>query len=130
EVNMGYTGSERFAPGNRFGFFPAAAVGWVISEENFFKKFKPWMNRLKLRYSDGLVGSDHANNRWLYISQYSTDPNGYLKEDPIANLVAQWEEAHKRDIGIEIGLFNDFAITVDLFDEKRNKMLISVDNTV
>src|SRR5690606_31975294 len=45
EVNMGYTGSERFAPGNRFGFFPAAAIGWVISEENFFKKFKPWVNR-------------------------------------------------------------------------------------
>src|SRR5690606_11233461 len=71
EVNIGYTGSERFAPGNRFGFFPSGAIGWVISEENFFKSAVPWVNRLKLRYSDGLVGSDYAANRWLYISQFS-----------------------------------------------------------
>ena len=63
EVNMGYTGSERFAPGNRFGFFPSGAVGWVVSEERFFEPLKPWFSKLKLRYSQGLVGSDYANNR-------------------------------------------------------------------
>ncbi|MBS5526476.1 MAG: SusC/RagA family TonB-linked outer membrane protein, partial [Alistipes sp.] len=60
EVNMGYTGSERFAPGNRFGFFPSGAVGWVVSEERFFEPLKPWFSKLKLRYSQGLVGSDYA----------------------------------------------------------------------
>jgi TonB-linked SusC/RagA family outer membrane protein len=126
ELNVGYTGSERFAPTNRFGFFPSAAVGWVISEEQFFKTAVPWMNKLKLRYSDGLVGSDYAKNRWLYTSSYFKDGRGYIREDLMANANAQWEQAHKRDIGVEIGLFkNTFTLSVDLFDEYRNKMLLA-----
>ncbi|NJO68705.1 MAG: hypothetical protein HC830_04990 [Bacteroidetes bacterium] len=68
EFNLGYTGSERFAPGNRYGLFPSAAIGWVVSEENFFKNNVQWIDKLKFRFSDGLVGSDKADNRWLYIS--------------------------------------------------------------
>jgi TonB-linked SusC/RagA family outer membrane protein len=129
EVNLGYTGSERFAPGNRFGFFPSGAVGWTISEEPFFKNAVPWMNKLKVRYSDGLVGSDYASSRWLYISEYYTSTVSsvpYLNEDKGANASAQWEEARKRDIGIEIGLLkNMFTFSVDLFDENRTKMLLT-----
>lgn len=126
EVNIGYTGSERFAPGNRYGFFPAGALGWVISEEPFFKKSVPWMNKLKVRYSDGLVGSDYASSRWLYKSDYYYDVNKYIREDKGANLSAQWEQARKRDIGIEIGVFkNLFTLGVDFFDEYRDKMLLS-----
>ena len=126
EVNVGYTGSERFAPGNRFGFFPSAAVGWVISEENFFKNAVPWMNKLKLRYSDGMVGSDYARSRWLYTSSYFKDARGYIREDLGANKLAQWERAHKRDIGFEMGLFkNTFTLNVDFFDEYRDKMLLT-----
>lgn len=126
EVNMGYTGSERFAPGKRFGFFPSGALGWVISEEQFFKQAVPWMNKLKVRYSDGLVGSDYASSRWLYKSDYYYDANGYIREDKGANLTAQWEEARKRDLGLEVGIFkNLFTFGVDLFDEYRNKMLLS-----
>jgi TonB-linked SusC/RagA family outer membrane protein len=126
ELNVGYTGSERFAPGNRFGFFPSAAVGWVISEEQFFKNAVPWMNKLKLRYSDGMVGSDYANNRWLYTSSYFKDNRGYIREDLMPNMNAQWERAHKRDIGVEMGLFkNTFTLSVDLFDEYRDKMLLA-----
>jgi TonB-linked SusC/RagA family outer membrane protein len=126
EVNIGYTGSERFAPGNRFGFFPSGAIGWVISEESFFKNAVPWMSKLKIRYSDGLVGSDIASSRWLYKSDYYYDARGYIREDKGANLTAQWEEARKRDIGIEVGLFkNVFTVSVDLFDEYRDKMLLS-----
>ncbi len=130
EVNVGYTGSERFAPGNRFGFFPSGAIGWVISEEKFFKNALPWMNKLKLRYSDGLTGSDNADNRWLYMSDYYSDnagsPGPYLHEDLGANKTAQWEEARKRDLGFEFGLFkNALTVGVDLFDEQRDKMLLT-----
>ncbi len=129
EFNMGYTGSERFAPSNRFGFFPSGAIGWVASEEKFFSKLKPWFSKFKIRYSAGLVGSDHADQRWLYMSEYSTDSNGYIIEDRVANTYAQWEEAFKQDLGIEMGFFNnDLLVTVDLFDEYRDKMLISMDN--
>ncbi len=126
EINVGYTGSERFAPGNRFGFFPSGALGWVISEEPFFKGAVPWISKLKLRYSDGLVGSDYARSRWLYLSDYFKDDRQYIHEDLGANLNAQWEEARKKDIGIELGLFNDqLNLVVDLFDEKREKMLLT-----
>jgi len=125
EVNLGYTGSERFAPGNRFGFFPSTAIGWVVSEEQFFKNAVPWINKLKVRYSDGLVGSDYASSRWLYISDYFKDPAGYIQADLGANLKAQWEEARKRDLGFELGIFkNIFTLSVDLFDEYREKMLL------
>jgi len=126
EINIGYTGSERFAPDNRFGFFPSAAIGWVISEEQFFKNAIPWMNKLKFRYSDGLVGSDYARNRWLYTASYFKDDRSYIREDLGANMSAQWEMAHKRDIGFEMGLFkNVFTLSVDFFDEYRNKMLLT-----
>lgn len=125
ELNVGYTGSERFAPGNRYGFFPSGAIGWVVSEEPFFKSALPWISKLKVRYSDGLVGSDYARNRWLYISEYRKDPNGYIQSDAAANINAQWEEARKRDVGIELGFFkNELLLSVDLFDEYRSKMLL------
>ena len=138
ELNVGYTGSERFAPGNRFGFFPSGAFGWVVSEEKFFKNAVPWMSKLKLRYSDGLTGSDQAANRWLYLSAYYNDNNNsvlpgepktngpFIHEDLGANETAQWEQARKRDIGFEFGfLKNSLTFNVDLFDEQRDKMLLT-----
>jgi len=133
EVNVGYTGSERFAPGNRFGFFPAGAIGWVVSEERFFKQAVPWISKMKLRYSDGLTGSDNAANRWLYNSGYYSDNNTtanlggpFLHEDLGANTTAQWEQARKRDIGLELEFFkSELKINVDLFDEQRDKMLLT-----
>lgn len=128
EVNLGYTGSERFAPGNRFGFFPSGAIGWVISEEPFFRNAVSWIDHLKIRYSDGKVGSDYADSRWLYISDFYTSGN-YILEDIGANLHAQWEEARKRDIGLEMTLFqNKFRFNVDFFNEHRYKMLLSPQN--
>lgn len=125
EINVGYTGSERFAPSNRFGFFPSAAIGWVVSEEPFFRNGLPWMNKLKVRYSDGLVGSDYAKNRWLFDNSYTEDNGNYIHEGLIANPSAKWELAHKRDIGFEFGVFkNLFTLNVDLFDEYRNNMLL------
>jgi TonB-linked SusC/RagA family outer membrane protein len=125
EMNIGYTGSERFAPGKKFGFFPSGAFGWVVSEEPFFKSGVPFISRLKVRYSQGLVGSDAASARWLLMSNYVASGN-FIYEDPEANTTAQWEEARKRDLGFEIGfLKNDLTINVDLFDENRSKMLLT-----
>lgn len=129
EVNVGYTGSERFAPTNRFGFFPSGAVGWVISEEQFFKSIKPIINKLKLRYSDGLVGSDLASDRWLYLSDYSKKSN-HILEGKAPNVYAQWEQARKQDLGVEMGLFkNLITLGVDIFKEDRDNMLLVPKNT-
>ena len=70
-------------------------------------------------------GSDYARSRWLYLSSYFKDSRGYIHEDLGANLTAQWEQARKRDIGLELGLFKDqLNIVVDLFDEQRDQMLL------
>ena len=58
EFNFGYTGSENFEKNKRFGFFPAVAFGWMVSNEKFVKDHVGWLNQLKLRYSFGEVGND------------------------------------------------------------------------
>ncbi len=137
ETNISYTGSEAFAPGNRFGLFPSVALGWVISEEHFFNKIKSFANKLKIRYSDGLVGSDKATERWLYTSDYWIDgaranpeKGPFIHEGAVANGTAQWEQSHKRDLGIEMGFFDNLInLEVSLFDEYREKMLVTPANT-
>ena len=77
------------------------------------------------RYSDGKVGSDSASERWLYIGEYSANGN-YIYEDKVPNIYAQWEEARKRDLGIEMAfLDNMITVGVDFFDEKRTHMLLN-----
>lgn len=123
EVNLGYTGSEKFAPGKRFGFFPSFAVGYTISNEKWFQNALPWFDKLKFRYSDGKVGSDNGE-RWLYIDEYISQGN-LIYESAAANLDAMWEESHKRDIGIEMGfLDNSLTFNIELFDDQRSKMLV------
>jgi hypothetical protein len=71
EFNFGYNGSERFAAKHRFGFFPSAGAGWLISNEKFWENMKPVVSNLKLRYSYGLVGNDRIgkdNDRFFYLS--------------------------------------------------------------
>lgn len=126
EINMGYTGSEQFAATNRYGFFPSAAIGYVLSKEKFWKKAMPWWSKMKFRFSDGYVGSDKASANWLYYSSFSRDSYGNIVEDKAANLTARWETAHKRDLGIEFGFLKDkFTLNVDLFDELRYDMLVT-----
>lgn len=129
EGNLGYTGSEQFSPKNRFGLFPSVAVGWVPSQYRWWKRSMPWWSKMKLRYSDGLVGNDQTSARWLYYSSYSKGT--YVTEDSAANDTAQWELAHKRDIGIEMGwLKNRLTLEVDLFNENRTNMLVAPNVTM
>lgn len=123
EVNLGYTGSEKFAPGKRFGFFPSFALGYTISNEKWFQEALPWFNKLKFRYSDGKVGSDNGE-RWLYINEFITQGN-LIYESAAANLGAMWEESHKRDIGVEMGFLNNsLTFNVEFFDDQRSNMLV------
>lgn len=75
DINMGYNGSENFAPGRRYGFFPAGSVGWVISEEPWMSGAKSWLDFLKIRASFGIVGNDkYSGDRFLYLNG-SWSPN-------------------------------------------------------
>lgn len=134
EINAGVTGSEQFSPKYRYGFFPSAAVGYVISNEKFWKRAMPWWSNMKLRFSYGLVGSDSAAANFLYYTAYTytkyTDADKIARwhylEGAAANDGARWETARKMDLGIEMGWFkNALTLNIDLFDEYRYDMLLS-----
>lgn len=135
EFNVGYNGSENFAPGKRFGFFPAVSLGWVLSEENFMRS-ADWISHLKLRGSFGLVGNDALDGyRFMYIQEYvpGTSYTNYfgfthtgsgiktsLDEDIFANTNLTWEKAQKLNVGIDAEFFQHrLTFSVDAFWEHR-----------
>ena len=124
ESNIGVTGSEQFSPDYRYGVFPSAAVGYIVSKEKFWKRAMPWWSTMKIRYSNGWVGSDASGSNWLYYSSWK-QTSGYYQEEAAANVTARWETAHKQDLGFEMGFLKDkLTVNVDLYDEKRNDMLM------
>ena len=129
EVNAGITGSEQFAPANRYGFFPSVAVGYYVSKENWWKQSLPWWSTMKVRYSQGKVGSDNTTANWLYYTYWSkvtVGGNTFITEGAAANENARWETAVKRDLGFEFGWMDDsLLLNVDLYNEDRNDILIS-----
>ena len=133
EGNLGYNGSEQFAPSKRFGLFPSGSIGWIASNESFLKgnKYLTW---LKFRASYGLLGNDSMGGlRFLYQDDNQIQSgNGFVqglggkivKEGLIGNKNITWELSKKMNLGVEIGLFKDFRINVDYFTEKRDQILL------
>ncbi|MEJ2883545.1 SusC/RagA family TonB-linked outer membrane protein [Pedobacter sp. GR22-6] len=133
ELNFGYNGSETFAPKKRFGFFPSFGLGWVISEEAFFKNAKDDFSLLKLRFSYGTVGNSNiGGRRFAYISTI-TGQGGYnYGQNNINNNIGginfgdyavdvSWERATKYNAGIELKTLKDaLSITADVFRENRS----------
>ena len=140
EANFGYNGSENFAKGRRFGFFPSVAVGWVISNERFFEPIRKTVSLLKLRASYGLSGNDYMSDRFQYLStiDMSSSNNEYkafLGLDPViyegirvlkwGNGDLTWETSRKTNLGIELGLFGDLTLIADLFEDRRNDIFMT-----
>jgi TonB-linked SusC/RagA family outer membrane protein len=136
EFNAGYNGTDNFAKGKRYGFFPAVSAGWIVSKEAFLRNNRV-IDFLKLRASYGLTGNDQlSGRRWLFVSEYQNgtaynygDPLVAIagtKEGPMANADVTWEKAHKLNIGLEVKLWKELlGITIDLFREKRDDILIT-----
>ncbi len=132
EFDAGYNGSEQFAKGRRFGFFPAVSGAWVISNEKFWENIKA-INSLKIRGSYGEVGNDRiGNDRFLYLDDIAVNGGGYsaslglgqrIQINQLKNAALQWEVAKKADIGLEVGFLNSFSLIVDVFKEKRDNIL-------
>lgn len=150
EVDFGYNGSENFAPGHRFGAFPAGSVGYVISEESFMKNQKV-VDYLKVRGSIGLVGNDNISNyRFLYLANnYDVDLSGGTTQDwalpyygyyfgfnnnnrylgalekSMGNPDVTWEKALKYNVGVDANfLSNRLRVSADVFFENRKDILI------
>ncbi|MCI6439459.1 MAG: TonB-dependent receptor, partial [Alistipes sp.] len=136
EVNIGFNGSENFPKGQRMGFFPAVALGWVVSNEGFLKD-NSVLTWLKLRASYGRVGSDQIRStRFAYLStlkdadgtsDFGLNFNkgiGGLAEDQLAAQNITWETASKYNVGLELGFWNAFRATFEGFYEKRSNIFI------
>lgn len=144
EMNFGYNGSENFAKGNRFGFFPSVAVGYNISQEKFWESLSDKISHLKLRASYGLVGNDGIGERYAYLEDivlsspewyYTTGVNqGYTLQGPAWNRFYNpnltWEVGEKLNVGFDMQLFNDLNLTFDAFREIRSKIFMQRVNTV
>ena len=135
EGNFGYNGSENFASGNRYGFFPSLAVGWYISQEPFYPKvLEKYVQKLKLKASRGLVGNDQisASRRFGYLTILSAGLAGYswggegsrtwggIGVSEYGDTDMTWENATKSNVGMELGLFNMIDLNVDYYWEDRD----------
>lgn len=142
ELNMGYNGSENFARGNRFGLFPSLSLGWLMSNEEFFRDNVDWVSSLKLRGSIGKVGNDRiGGDRFMYLEEYSTRQSWISPSLPYfgssgstapiifqsrtANPYLTWETALKYNAGLDLYLLrNRLSVVVDLFLENRKDILM------
>jgi TonB-linked SusC/RagA family outer membrane protein len=154
DFNFGYTGSENFATGHQYGFFPAYSLAWNIAEEAFVKNNISWINMLKIRYSHGKVGNDKLmnNERFPYLytiqdfymdgdtrrdvsgynwGEYGNSDRNYIgmRYHQVASPYVTWEVSTKNDIGLDLSLFRDkFIANVDYFDENRKGIYMSRGN--
>ena len=140
EFNFGYNGSENFTKGNRFGFFPSVAVGYMLSEEKFMEKYKDTFSKIKFRASWGLTGNDQLDGRrFAFLPTIDTDGsykwgvnNDYNRasrfegEFGVMNLT--WETVEKLNVGTEIGLWNALDLQVDWFKEQRRDIFMQRNN--
>lgn len=147
EFNIGYNGSENFHPDRRFGVFPAGSVGWVLSDEPFFKPLKGVISFLKLRASWGLVGNDKiGGTRFMYLADpYTVNSSslatrsGYAYNFGVDNSTnhygsyensrnnpnVSWEKAFKQNYGIDINLFNErLSTSFEYYKEHRTGILL------
>lgn len=138
EFNAGYNGSEQFAKGHRYGFFPSYSAGWLISHEEFLKDSKI-ITSLKVRGSYGLVGNDRINNaRFLYLDNTVIQGGGYVggggtlgingnvvNESYVGNQELSWETSKKTNIGLDMELFSSLNLIVDVYKSVNNNMLIN-----
>ena len=139
EFNFGYNGSENFAPGHRFGFFPSVAVGYMISNEPFWEPLKDYVTELKFKGSAGRVGNDQigGGRRFVYNATMLTSDVGgsnwgreqaiytpAIRTGEIANPNVSWELATKFNAGFETTLFRELKYAFDWFYDKREHIFV------
>ncbi len=140
EFNLGYNGSENFAPKKRFGTFPALGIGWAISNEPFWEGFKKYVSYLKIRYTDGKVGSDAVTDRrfmyqaimdkpddnssFIFTQGGSGATSGWgIKNYGVENIT--WSTSRKQDLGIDIKFWDEaLSLNIDVFKERREGIFL------
>lgn len=123
-----FDGSSRFGKNERYGFFPAASAGWILSEENFLSKVK-WLNFLKLRLGYGLTGNSEIGNfpsRGLYSGNGAYGGQPGTRPFQIPNPDLKWESTTSTDVGLEFSIFNNrITIETDYYIRNTKDLLLN-----
>lgn len=137
EGNFGYNGSENFAPKKRFGFFPSIALGYMISNEKFWRPIRDVVSVFKIKGSYGLIGNDQigggrrfafnaemaSTGGYTFGTQGQTALGGLATGYP-GSADVSWEEAKKMNVGVELELFYSLKLDIDFFRELRSGIFI------
>ena len=127
-------GSSKFAPNHHWGYFPAAAVAWRISDEPFMEGARTWLDNLKLRLSYGTSGSDNIDPS-LWRETWETENitvNGqpttiYKPGEMMGNEDLKWERTISRNLGIDFGFFkNRLRGSIDAYWNTTKDILMKV----
>ncbi len=141
EFTFGYNGSERFSKNNRWGFFPSGALGWMVSNEEFFEPLTDVFSQFKLKGSYGMAGQDQigsGNDRFYYLSDVNMgagssvhwgtlmdyNPGG-VKFNRYANDEIGWETSYKMNVGFEATTTFGLSANVEYFTERRKNILLN-----
>jgi TonB-linked SusC/RagA family outer membrane protein len=139
EFVFSYSGVENYAPGKKFGFFPAVSGGWLIHKEGFWKQ-NATIQYLKLRASAGLVGNDKGASPRFDYNQYWAQGGAYIfgtgstnfpgiYQSGTANPNRTWERGLIYNIGLDATAFNGkLSFTADAFREMRTDILVNMGN--
>ena len=137
EANARYDGSSRFPKDSRWGLFPSLSAAWRISQESFFmdlKKEMPWLSDLKIRASWGQLGNQSVGN-YPYQDLLSLAPvypfgsalSAGAAITTLANKAITWETTTVKNVGFDLGLFNDkLSFSTDYFIKTTDDILYSV----
>ena len=137
KFDVGYSGSEQYARGQRFIATPSASAAWVASNEAFLADLK-WLSNLKLRASYGKTANDQSGlARFAYLDNITATQGGplvYLQymvnENQTGNPYIQAEVSTKQNLGLDLGFFNALSVSVDVFKERMDNMVVSAVATV
>lgn len=134
--DMGYSGSDSYAPGNRFTATPAISAGWVASRESFLSDIN-WLSNLKLRASYGKTANDQGVNRFAYLDDDTWGGGGSIgslqyivNEGQVGNPLIKPEISTKQNYGIDFGFFNQLSVSLDIFRERCSNMLINATSDI
>ena len=140
EFNFGYNGSERFAKGNRYGFFPSFGLAYHISNEKYWEPLKDVVTNFKIRSTYGLVGNDKIGNvddRFFYLSNVNIGDGNYgaafgeqygyyrpgVYVGRYANNNIGWEESKQINLGLDLELYKSLNFVVDVYKQNRTNIL-------
>ena len=134
EANLRADGSSKFAPGERWGYFPSVSAGWRLSEERFMRGASSWLNNLKIRASYGSLGNNATTSYYMYQSLFATanyilngNIAGGFAQTVLSNPKLSWEKTYMTNVGVDFSMLNSrLSGSIEAYSKDTKGILISL----